>query len=172
MKEKLIFSTVGAMTTEEYNSQRKAEEEFIIENGGIVTDEQVSENMYESVNAWYDDENSNLYKKLDGRVIAIADIGTWRGRFTGYKILGNNLNDILWSMGSCEDFRVTVDRYTVKATGHHHDGTNYVEYRELREDRNYANFLEKLYDQEPVTRQEIRYYTKSLRPYIKEVYGM
>lgn len=170
MKEGLIFSTVGAMTTEEYNSQKKAEEDFIRENNGTVTEEQVSESVYDSVYSWWCDEYSNLFKTLDGKVVAIADIGTWHGRFTGYKILRNNLNEILKSF-NCDDYRVTYDRYTVRFTGYHHDGTNYVEFRELREDRNYANFLEKLYNQEPVSRQEIRYYTKSLRPYIKEIYG-
>ena len=56
--------------------------------------------------------------------------------------------------------------------GYHHDGRNYVEFREIREDKDVDKLLDKIYNQEPVSRAEIRRYTKSLRPYIKEIYGV
>ena len=40
----------------------------------------------------FDDERANLNIPLDGRVIAIADLGLWNGRKQGYRILKENVN--------------------------------------------------------------------------------
>lgn len=170
MKEVTIFN---ADATEVYPKEEVKEQ--IAENLGIpkeeVTEEQVWEEYNFLSNTDYEDERTNLHKVLDGRILCIADLGLWNGRRTGYKVLGYNLRDIL-SQAQGDYYKVYADRYTVRAIDPHHDGTNYYEFRELREDRNYDKLLSKLYNNEEVTRQEINYYTKSLRPYIKEVYGI
>ena len=172
-KERVIFSTYGAMTLEEMEAQEKGAREFleeVRETDEPVTDEEVMQEVYNREEMWYGDEELNLNKKLNGRVIAIADVGRWDGRYSGYKILGDNLNEILWGM-ECDDLRVYTDAHTVRAVGYHHDGRHYVEYRELKEDTRFDNLLSKLYNQEEVSRKDIYRYTKSLRPYIKQVYG-
>lgn len=115
------------------------------------------------------DELYNLNIKLPGRVIAIADIGRWNGRRLGYKILTDNVKSILSS--ECDYVEWFSDGRNIKATMHHHDGTNYVEYRIIREGKNIENLTSKLYNGESVTRQMINYYTESLHPYVAKVYG-
>ena len=175
-KERVIFSTYGAMTYEEMQEQERSAKEFleeIRETDEPITDEEVMQEVYNMEEMWYDDEKLNLNKKLNGRILAIADVGRWNGRCSGYKILGDNLNEILWGMGdSVQDFRVWADVYTVKAVGHHHDASHYVEYRELKEDTDYDKLLNKLYNNDYVSRAEVYKYTRSLRPYIKEVFGV
>lgn len=131
----------------------------------------VTDTIYENIDMWFEDEESNLCKQLDGRILAIASMGLWNGRKSGYKILGNNLNEVLTSSIGCDEKEVYCDAYNVYAEGYHHDGRNYVEFREIREDRNIENLLDKIYSGQEVSRREINYYTKSLRPYVKAVYG-
>ena len=134
------------------------------------TEENITDEIYFRIDQSFSDAGFTLDKELDGRILAMADMGLWYGRRTGYKVLSNNLKDILSGIG-CDEFRVYADKYNVKAEGYHHDGRNSVEYRELREDRNYQKLLDKLYMGEPVSRACINYYTKSLRGEIKEIYG-
>ena len=63
------------------------------------------------------------------------------------------------------------DGYNIKATAVHHDGTNFYEYRVIREDRNIDNLLELIYNGEEISRKKLNYYTKSLHNYVAEVYG-
>ena len=174
-KERVIFSTYGAMSLEEMQEQEKSAKEFleeIRETDEPITDEDVMQEVYSMEEMWYGDEKLNLNKKLKGRVIAIADVGRWDGRCSDYKILGDNLNEILWGMGEdVQNIRVWADAHTVRAVGHHHDASHYVEYRELKEDTQFDNLLNKLYNQEEVSRKDIYKYTKSLRPYVKQIYG-
>lgn len=172
MKDLEIFKTYGMYSLEEILYQEEVCKEFLSEVNPEIeqTEENITDEIYFRIDQSFGDERLNLNKNLDGRIVAIADLGLWHGRRKAYKILGRNLNDILWNI-SCDEFRVYADRYNVKAEGYHHDGHNYVEYRELREDRNYQNLLDKLYSNEEVSRQEINYYTKSLRSKVKEIYG-
>lgn len=164
-----IFKTYGMYSLYEIAEVEKAELEFLKEIGE-ETNQDLTDRIYGNIDVEYEDEQCNLNKELDGRVLAIVSVGRWNGRKSGYKILSRNLNSILDNIG-CDEFRVYADKYNVKADGYHHDGHNFVEYRELREDRNYQNLLDKLYSGVEVSRQEINYYTKSLRSKIKEVYG-
>ena len=136
-----------------------------------ITEEEVWEEIYSDIEMSYDAEKCNLNRELDGKVLCIASLGLWDGRKSGYRIMARNLNSIL-NVAQGDYYKVYADRYNVRATDPHHDGTNYYEFRELREDRNYDKLLNKLYNNEEVSRAEIYYYTKSLRPRIKEVYGI
>ena len=97
-------------------------------------------NWMEETNWMYlDDERANLNKNTDGRILVIADLGLWHGRRQGYKILGKNVADILHD--DCDYIEWYSDGHNVKAIASHHDGTNYYEYRVIREDRNIDNLL-------------------------------
>ena len=137
-----------------------------------ITDDKIQEEVYFLIDMYYDDERLNLNKCLNGRVIAIADLGLWNGRKQGYKVLSNNLNEVVSSTIGCDEKEVYCDAYNVRAVGYHHDGRNYVLYRELREDRNIDNFLDKIYSGEEISSSTLNYYTRSLRPYIKDIYGI
>lgn len=176
-KHSTIFKTYGMYTLDELEQYEKDAREIILERDEELTDEDitdsmVSEEIWEDIDLTYEAEVMNLNKKLSGRVIAIADLGLWNGRVSGYKVLGNNLNEVVQFGMSCDDREVYCDAYNVRATGHHHDGTNYVLFRELREDRDVDKFLDKIYNNEEIGTNTLNYYTKSLRPYIKELYGI
>ena len=175
MAEKTLFKTYGMYSTEELAREEKAVKEFFSEEypDEEIDEQRILDAVTDRIDMDFDDERANLDKQLEGRILCIANIGTWRGRFSGYKILGTNLNNIISPHGdSIEDFKIYMDGRNVYWTGHHHDGVNHVEFREIREDRNIENLLDKLYNQEEVTRKEINYYTRSIRPYIKEIYGI
>lgn len=172
--EHTIFKTYGMLNSEEMRQEEEAAKEYLAE---IYTDMEPSEDrvmdaIYDNIDSWYDCEEANLNKRLDGRILCIASMGLWNGRKTGYKILGNNLNEVLTCGIGCDEKHVYCDQYNVVAEGYHHDGRNYVEFREIREDKDVDKLLNKIYNQEPVSRTEIRRYTKSLRPYIKKLYGI
>lgn len=115
------------------------------------------------------DARANLNKKIDGRILVLSDIGRWNGRFNGYKILDDNISSILET--DCDYCEWYSDGYNIKFKGHHHDGTNYAEYRVIREDRNIDNLLDDIYDGKEISRKKLNYYTKSLHSYIAEIYG-
>jgi len=174
MKEKLIFSTYGALSYEEMKQWEADTKAYLQEDrpDEEITDDDVMEQIYFEENLNFDDEHDfNLNKTLEGRVIGIAQVGTWRGTFSGYQIYSDNLNSVLTVGSSIDNFRVTYDRYNVYSRQYHHDGSHFVMFRELREDRDYQRLLDKLYNQEPVSRQMINYYTKPIAHYIRDIYG-
>ena len=173
MKHTTIWKSYGMYSLEEMEQAEQDAREHLKENDFEDWETvDVTDTIYEEIDMWFDDEQSNLYRNLDGRILAIASVGRWNGRVSGYKILGDNLNEVLTCSIGCDEKEVYCDAYNVHATGYHHDGRNHVEFREIREDRNIDNLLNKLYMNEPVTRREINYYTKSLRSYIQKIYGI
>lgn len=144
--------------------------DFLEESFPTVTNEYEKLNLIQELNSEYLwDERANLNKKIDGRILAIVDIGRWNGRCSGYKILDNNISCILDT--DCDYCEWYSDGYNIKFKGHHHDGTNYVEYRVIREDRNIENLLRDIFYGEEISRKKLNYYTKSLHSYIAEIYG-
>jgi hypothetical protein len=126
--------------------------------------------MCNTNNAYLCDDRMNLNQRTDGRILVIADLGLWYGRKQGYKILGDNIMGILYSEDA-EYVEWYSDGYNIKATASHHDGTNYYEYRVIREDRNIDNLLDAIYNGETINRKKLNYYTKSLHSYVAKAYG-
>ena len=93
----------------------------------------------------------------------------WNGRKPGYLILKANINSIFRTGENYTEWY--SDGHNIKAIASHHDGTNYYEYRVIREDRNIQNLLDAIYNGEKITRKKLNYYTKSLHPYVAKVYG-
>lgn len=136
---------------------------------GIVDEEEKIKKMYLLNELDFEAEMMNLDIELPGKILVIASLGLWNGRRSGYKIMGNNLNEILTaSIGDL--YEVYFDGHNIKAKDVHHDGTNYYEFRLIRNDRNINILLEKIYNDD-FSRQDINNYTRSLAPYIREVYG-
>ena len=125
--------------------------------------------MWETNNYYLDDERANLNKNVGGRILVIADLGLWDGRKLGYKIIGSNISDILYD--DCDYIEWYGDEKEIRAIASHHDGTNYYTYRVIREDRNIDNLLDAIYNRESISAQKMNYYTKSLYPYVAEIYG-
>lgn len=142
-------------------------EEF---KGKTLTETEKWREVQDLLDIYFEDERMNLNKCVKGNILVIADLGLWHGRRKGYKLLNsNNLKDIM----CLNDNYITYysDGKNVKAIGTHHDGTNLYEFRIIREDRNIQNLLNKIYNQQEVTRQQINYYTESLHPYVAKIYG-
>ena len=123
---------------------------------------------------YLEDERENLNINTNP-IVCIADLGLWNGRRIGIKKCGNNISSILYSEmdGYVKFF---YDRYNVKCTEHHHDGTNYYIYREIKgntyeeQERNYNRLLNAILENR-LTDALISRCTRSIRSYITSVYG-
>ena len=120
---------------------------------------------------WLENERKNLDIELEENIVILADLGLWFGRRDGYKEIGNNISGALYT----NDDYITwyVDRYDMRGDGAHHDGSNHYLYRVWKNgitDAQKENFLNK-WASEKATRKDVTRYTKSLRPYIANVYG-
>jgi len=136
---------------------------------GEITDEEITPEYYAfCCDNNLDDERANLDVEVDGYIVAFASLGLWNGRVNGAKLVGDNVKDILHS----NDDYVTwyCDPYNVKAEMIHHDGTNYVIYRVAKNKEQAERLVDKI-AYHGMTEEEFRRATKSLRPYVAEVYG-
>ena len=134
-----------------------------------ITDEEITPEYYAfCCDNNLDDERANLNVEVDGYIVAFASLGLWNGRVNGAKLVGTNVRDILHS----NDDYVTwyCDPYNVKAEMIHHDGTNYVIYRVAR-NKEFAEKLVNMIAYNGMTEEQFKRATRSLRPYVAEVYG-
>lgn len=144
--------------------------EELFEEEGMPEEERYERACRENVEH-LKDERCNLDIPLDGRIVVIADLGLWQGRTLEFKIInGENIKDIFYSLsnGECSWWS---DGKDIRGEEHHHDGTNYYLYRELKENTNYDTLLDAIYNEEEISRQKLSYYTKSIAPKVHEVYG-
>lgn len=134
-------------------------------------DDDIYDFMYETNNDYLEDERMNLNISTEGRILVIADLGLWNRRRNGYKICNIcNVNQI-FSCIQGDYVEYYFDGHNIKASDSHHDGTNYYEFREIREDTSFIKLLNAILNGEDVTRQMINRYTRSLGRYCKQVYG-
>jgi hypothetical protein len=136
-----------------------------------LTDNQKWERMTEDNNIFLDDERANLNIVLKNPILIIADLGLWNGRRSGYKIIkSGNIKDIL-SDSNAEFIKWFSDDHDIKAVAVHHDGTNYYTYRVIRDMDKIQPLLDKIYNQEVVTKDIINKYTQSILKPVAKVYG-
>lgn len=178
MKERTIFKSYNFLTAEEEKSWRNDIAEWLNEDIEMedqepftADDYEVTERLYEDINDNYDCERANLNKTLPNNIIAFGIVGRWNGYFNGGLVMGNNLNEILYT-GNCDDISVTYDRYNVHSSLAHHDGTHSMTYRMIKEGVDADWLLDKQVYGGGLSKSDISRYTTSLVPYIKEVYGV
>lgn len=171
MKKHTIWSNINL----DIEDWRYAYKEFLEMNdvdGEPDDEDAIYDWMHEMNGEYLYDEQRNLNKQIDGRILIIADLGLWNGNKSGYKILGSNIKEIFNISSRGFDYAEFYgDGYNIKGVEHHHDGTNYYEYRVIREDRNIENLLDAIYNGEEISRARLNYYTKSLYPYVAKIYG-
>ena len=171
MKKHTIWSNINL----DIEDWRYAYKEFLEMNdvdGDPDDEDAIYDWMHEMNGEYLYDEQRNLNKQIDGRILIIADLGLWNGNKSGYKILGSNIKEIFNISSRGFDYAEFYgDGYNIKGVEHHHDGTNYYEYRVIREDRNIENLLDAIYNGEEISRARLNYYTKSLYPYVAKIYG-
>jgi hypothetical protein len=167
MKHTIFNSDSTAFDFEEMRKEISENNDVPVED---ISDEAVWDYISHSVENWYDDERLNLNQELDNFVICIADLGLWNGRRSAYKLLGKNLNSILYNTG--DSYEVYVEDGEVMARDSHHDGTNYYNWRVLKSGLSNVK-VNDLLDSivEGDAEEKIRKYTKSLAPYVKRIYG-
>ena len=149
-----------------------SENEECIDDVEEVTDDDIFKKAYDDIEMWYEDEQMNLHKTLEEDIVVIAELGLWNGKRHCGKVVDDNLNCILNSFG-CDDIEVYADRHNIKSIGSHHDGRNKHLFRMIKptlSDVQRENFLDRL-ESGTLTDRDITRYTKSLRPYVAEIYG-
>ena len=136
-----------------------------------LADEKIYEECRFMNETWFEDEKSELKRVSEGEVLAIADLGGWNGRCTGYKEL-ESLEEVLCS--SCDYERVYVDSNgDLRKDESHHDGNNSILYRYWKEgltEQQKENFLNKIYHGK-CTRKDITRYTRKAGVGIADAFG-
>lgn len=160
----------GLMTvTDEYGKEVRL---TIEEYKKTITEEDIDNECQFLDRCNYEDEEYQL-EDVDEHcgLIAIADLGRWNGRFSGYKEV-KNLADVLQS--SCDYERVYVDSNgDLRKEESHHDGSNSILYRYWKDgltDEQKENFMSKIYNGE-CTQKDITRYTRKAGLGIANAYG-
>lgn len=141
---------------------------------GEVDEHEVYEYWLDEVGLMADEFEATLRyinKRICGDIVAVGGLGLWNGRVQGYRVF-RNFNEIV---RCCEDYNTfEIDRYNnLNLKAIHHDGTNYVVFRELKSDLSDVqidNFLDKIYCGK-ATKRDLTRYTKSVGHYFDEYYG-
>ena len=140
----------------------------------IYTDDPSLINVEETDEYWFDDEVLNLKKTTEGMILAIAKVGTWRGSRPGYKLLTEKLLSNIMYAGNVDGIAYTTlyyDGHNVRKTVIHHDGTDHIIFREVRPNVNIDKLCERIYNGEYISNSTLNYYTRSLKRYVKNIYG-
>ena len=122
----------------------------------------------------------DIIHNIDGintanKIICIADLGLWGGRKSAFKLFNNKLSSALFVGSSCNYIKFWIDgRGNLRSKQSHHDGTNYLLFRELKyneESKAAKNFMNKIYYNK-VTAADISRYTSSLGKYFEKIYNI
>lgn len=133
------------------------------------TDEDYWEHYNEEIRMWASDVKGELNIPMaDGRIIAFANLEFWNGKFTGAKLFGGNINDIVNTCG-CDYIRLYADRYNIKSELFHHDGTHSLTYRFVPYSK--VNTIMELAERGELTWEYFRKNSKSIYKFIKEKFG-
>lgn len=110
--------------------------------------------------------------KYNTPLIAVANLGRWNERCVAYREIDEISDFIAWD-GRYDFVEVYADRYNVNAILVDHDGTIYVTLRQMKPNRNYDNFTEKLLNcrNEAEAKKLITSYTVSVVKAVNELYG-
>lgn len=142
-------------------------------NGDPNDENELYKWMVETNGDYLDDERMNLDVQLSQPIIAIADLGLWYGRKSGYRVIDSgNIKDCLYSDTDFTEWY--VDKYgDLRADAAHHDGTNHYLYRVFKDsatESQIENLKYKLYEGK-ATRADITRITRRLGDEIADVYG-
>ena len=140
----------------------------------IANEDALYEHQADRHDIWCNDEMCNLDTEINTKIIAIASVGLWNGRHTGYKELSYNLSDIFRVWDSCDYIKLSQKNGNIIGKGIHHDGTNYVTFRKWVDnvsDENKDKVLDALYDGKDNFQSLVKRYTRSIAPDIKAIYG-
>lgn len=161
--ERIIFDSEGYT----YDEAKK----FLIEEQGIEnpTDDEIYDEINECNAITFKDERFEFVtrdKHIEGTVIAVANVGRWNGRKDGIKVL-QGFEDVMDFMTRYDSFKIYIDRYNIKGIGHHHDGTDYLTFKEMHP-RYFRNDIEDIFiSYDGDVDRFVKNCTRSLRKYTK-----
>ena len=171
LKEYTIYDNYDVCS----NENMEEEKNCLLEDGFTeeeITDSMLMDRCYENDRIFFDDELYALERLSEGRLIAIAELGRWNGRFSGYKEI-KSLEETLYS--SCDYERLYVDSNgDLRKEESHHDGSNSILYRYWKEgitDEQKEKFMDKIYNGE-CTQKDITRYTRKAVIEIACYYGL
>lgn len=172
MKKRTIYRSTGYWTQAEWDEALDYyRDEWKEQTEDPCDDAVLLDLIHEADSLLFGDERMNLNKVLDGRILVIADLGRWNGRFQGYKLIGRNLQDILSATGD-DEVHVYSDGKNIRAEGYDHDCHSYYLFREIRDDiDNIDPLLIDIYNGETISNRHLGRYTRSLAPYVASIYG-
>ena len=160
-------------------------EEYIDENAEYFDEEypdytrdEKIEVALEQINTW---DWEDFYQQLEGvtiegsTILAIADLGRWNGRFQGYRVINSsNISTCLSDTSGYDYIKFyTDDVGDFRLEGVHHDGRDYITYREVKEtttEGQLDRLLQKIYDGE-ATRADITRYTRGIGKKVAKALG-
>ena len=172
MKKQIIW------TSDYENIKAIADEEkkyHLDELGEELSENDAIELAYEINNDYLDDEKYNLDKEVNGYIIAMAfrssmRYGVWGGAGRkGYKLCGTNVSDILAT--SSDGAEWYGDTYNIRGEFYDHDGSDSVIYRVAKSEDDAERIASKIYNGDIETEEQFCKVTKSLYPYVANVYG-
>ena len=128
----------------------------------------------EELTRWLDNERDNLSGIIyPNGIVAIADLGRWNGRHSGYKLINSGkVSDCLYSNCDYVEWKVN-SHHQFECRESHHDETNYIQYRAFKENISETqknNFLDKIYNG-TYKPSDVSRYTKPIGRDIEKVYG-
>ena len=147
-----------------------------------LSDEEMAEKDDDDIYGWadelnfmyLDDERANLNINVGDDIIVFGQIGRWDGTFDGYKVIrSGNIKDCLYDE-DCALLEWYCDDNDFRFHGAHHDGENEYLYRTWADgvsEEEKEDFLSDVYVCGCIDEEMLGKFTKSLRPYIAEVYG-
>lgn len=161
-----------------YTTENDFTEDFVAyeeANDCTLTEEQKKYLAFDWAVDNYNIEKENLDNvnlKYNTPLIAVANLGRWNGRCVAYKEI-NEISDFIDWGGRYDFVEVYADRYNVNAILADHDGTTYATLRQLKPNRSYDNFTDKLLNckNEAEAKKLITSYTVSVVKAVNTIYG-
>ena len=140
-------------------------QDYLVENE--LTAEEFNIDSYIEEESWmeWEELKIDLNIEVDNNIVVIADLGLWNGRVTGYKFLGSNIADCFYT--ECARAKWYVGSYDFHSTHSHHDGTNFLTYRVVKNGVDKDIIAKKILNG-TWTKKDMTKYTKSLKKAIAE----
>lgn len=102
-------------------------------------------------------------------IIVFADLGLWYGRREGIRVLGPNVKACFRAEKDCDYVTWELNAFNLISTQSHHDGTHYLTYRRMKDNKHTDLIVEKMRRGE-LTKRDISRYTVSLKHTIERIW--
>lgn len=118
----------------EFDSERyEAARQFLLEeNGEEPTDNEIFEEFYIEDDMNWDDFKSEYKEYFNTNYFVVrANLGRWNERFESSEIMTDGWKDFLRVIEDYDNLEIVDNNGHLEIIGKHHDGTDYLEIREL-----------------------------------------